>query len=388
MKKINHHGGDHVAIPSPTSNSGHVTLTAITATDAYANFVNSLDSESSRRSYLNSFSHFMRFCGLHSYSDMLALATDDLHPLKRLEGLIRDFIVHMREDKKLSSATVMAYSASVAHFYEMNDITINWKKLKKFKGKLRKTVEDLPYTRKQIKALLDQASLRDRCIILLMASAGLRRGAIPPLRLKDLQRMDKFSMYKITVYKKEQEQYVTYCTPECARYVDHYLQYRERLGEILSPTTPLFRKEFDPASSMQVARPEPLTYMTISNVMQTLLDRTGVRPKTQTVYSKTNLMQCHGFRKFFDTQCINHDMNPLYCEYLMGHKSGLIKSYFKPTDTELLEGNDKSVGYIGVIPYLTINATEEENERLRQQVETLQVEKSQIEELHKGNECY
>jgi hypothetical protein len=49
---------------------------------------------------------------------------------------------------------------------------------------------------------------------------------------------------------------------------------------------------------------------------------------------------------------------------------------------ELLEGNDKSVGYIGVIPYLTINATEEENERLRRQVKTLQVEKSQIEELH------
>jgi integrase len=290
MKKINHQEGNHVGIPSPTSSSS-VAVTTIAATDAYANFVNSLDSEASRRSYLNSFSRFMRFCGLDSYSDMLALATDDLHSLKRLEGLIRDFIVHMRENKKLSSATVMVYSASVAHFYEMNDVTINWKRLKKFKGKLRKTVEDLPYTRKQIKALLDQASLRDRCIILLMASAGLRRGAIPTLRLKDLQRIDKFSLYKITVYKKEQEQYVTYCTPECARYLDQYLQYRERLGEILQPSTPLFRKEFDPASPMQVARPEPLTYMTISNVMQALLDRTGVRPKTQTVYNKTNLMQ-------------------------------------------------------------------------------------------------
>jgi hypothetical protein len=154
MKKINHYRGDHVAISSPSGTSS-VATTAITTADAYANFVNSLDSEASRRSYLNSFSHFMRFCSLDSYSDMLALATDDLYPVKRLEGLIRDFIVHMREDKKLSSATVMAYSASVAHFYEMNDVTINWKKLKKFKGKLRKTVEDLPYTRKQIKVLLD-----------------------------------------------------------------------------------------------------------------------------------------------------------------------------------------------------------------------------------------
>ena len=153
MKKIDHQEGNHVGIPSPTS-SRSVAVTTIAATDAYANFVNSLDSEASRRSYLNSFSRFMRFYGLDSYSDMLALATDDLHSLKRLEGLIRDFIVHMRENKKLASATVMVYSASVAHFYEMNDVTINWKRLKKFKGKLRKTVEDLPYTRKQIKALL------------------------------------------------------------------------------------------------------------------------------------------------------------------------------------------------------------------------------------------
>ncbi len=116
--------------------------------------------------------------------------------------------------------------------------------------------------------------------------------------------------------------------------------------------------------------------------MSILLDKTGLRPPTQN-HNKTSLMQCHGFRKFFDTQCINHNMNPLYCEYLMGHKSGLIKSYFKPTDTELLEGNDKSVGYSGVIPYLTINATDEENEQLRRQIETLQVEKSQIEALQK-----
>ena len=43
MRKINHHGGDHVAIPSPTSSRGSDAVTDITATDAYANFVNSLD---------------------------------------------------------------------------------------------------------------------------------------------------------------------------------------------------------------------------------------------------------------------------------------------------------------------------------------------------------
>ena len=65
----------------------------------------------------------------------------------------------------------------------------------------------------------------------------------------------------------------------------------------------------------------------------------------------------------------------------MGHKSGLIKSYFKPTDTELLEGNDKSIGYVGVIPYLTINATEQENEKLRKQLQKLTIEEDHITQL-------
>jgi hypothetical protein len=33
----------------------------------------------------------------------------------------------------------------------------------------------------------------------------------------------------------------------------------------------------------------------------------------------------------------------------MGHRSGLTKSYFKPTDQELLEGNDKALGYVAAI---------------------------------------
>ena len=215
----------------------------------------------------------------------------------------------------------------------MNDITINWKKLKKFKGKLRSVVEDVPYTRQQIKTLIDNTTLRDRCMILMMASAGLRRGALPNLRLKDLQKIEKYGLYKIIVYKRDQEQYTTFCSPECARLIDQYLAWRERLGEKLQPECILFRREFNTTSLMRISKPRPLESNSISRIMSILLDKTGLRPPTQN-HNKTSLMQCHGFRKFFDTQCINHNMNPLYCEYLMGHKSGLIKSYFKPTDME------------------------------------------------------
>ena len=88
-------------------------------------------------------------------------------------------------------------------------------------------------------------------------------------------------------------------------------------------------------------------------------------------------MQGHGFRKFFDTTSTIAGMNPVYIEFCMGHSLGLKGRYAKPSPTDLLEGNDKNLGYISAINDLTIN---EEN-RLRIEVETLRVEKSKIDEL-------
>lgn len=90
-------------------------------------------------------------------------------------------------------------------------------------------------------------------------------------------------------------------------------------------------------------------------------------------------MQTHGLRKYFHTTCINSGMNPMYSEYLMGHRSGLTKSYFKPTDTELLEGNDKALGYVAAINDLTIN----EEHRLSKKVNELQLKNDQIVEMEK-----
>lgn len=163
----------------------------------------------------------------------------------------------------------------------MNDIIINWRKLKKFKGKHHGVVEDAPYTHEKIKTLTDNASQRDRAMIMLMASAGLRRGALPGLRLKDLQRIDKYDLYKITVYKKEQEQYITYCTPECTKAIDKYLQWRQQLGEQLKQSSLVFRTEFNTESNLHISSPKPFRAESIGHNIADLLDRTGVRPRTQ-----------------------------------------------------------------------------------------------------------
>jgi integrase len=207
-----------------------------------------------------------------------------------------------------------------------------------------------------------------------MCSAGLRRGALQYLRISDLEKIDKYNLYKISVYKKEQEQYTTFCTPECTKYIDQYLDWRQRLGEQLKPNSPVFRIEFDTVT--EVNRPKPVSVYLVAFMIERLLDRTGIRtPVTGDNLQRTELMQTHGFRKFFKTTSINAGVHPLYSEYLMGHRSGLTKSYFKPTDAELLKGNEKALGYVAAINDLTIN----EEFRLHKRIDELTKEKDEIE---------
>jgi integrase len=333
--------------------------------EAYSNFINSVNSDITRREYNTNFSYFMKFCQVQTYEDMLLI------PITHIESKVRDYIVLLRHTRKLSPATVHNYITPIIHFYEMNGIVINWKRLKKFKAKVYNVIEDRPYNREQIKTLIETATLRDKCIILVMCSAGLRRGALAYLRLRDITKIEKYNLHKINVYKKEQESYTTFCTPECARYIDQYLDWRERAGEKITPNSPLFRIEY---SINHVNRPKAVSAWVVAHMIHQLLNRTGVRVAAETRV-RTELMQTHCFRKFFKTTCINAGMNPLYSEYVMGHRTGLTKAYFKPTDKELLEGNDKALGYVATINDLTIN----EEYRLHKKIDEITKKKDEIE---------
>src|SRR6478672_1985111 len=103
--------------------------------EAYHNFIDSISSDMTRKIYRINFSYFMTFCKIADYEEMASL---QVHVL---EGLIRDYIVYLRQERRLSPATVSGYIAPIAHFYSMNDLEIRWKKLKKFKAKHYNVVE-------------------------------------------------------------------------------------------------------------------------------------------------------------------------------------------------------------------------------------------------------
>jgi hypothetical protein len=68
-----------------------------------------------------------------------------------------------------------------------------------------KVAEDRPYTHSEVQMIVARASLRNKAIVLLMSSAGLRVGAIPLLRIKDIEPVDKYNLYKINIYSRSKK---------------------------------------------------------------------------------------------------------------------------------------------------------------------------------------
>jgi hypothetical protein len=104
-------------------------------------------------------------------------------------------------------------------------------------------------------------------------------------------------------------------------------------------------------------------------LLDTILLKAGLRTIDHTSkFNRKDVARAHGFRKFFTTQCINSKLNSEIREMLLGHKIGLASCYYRPTQEDMLNE------YLKAVNLLTIN---EEN-RLKQKVETLEIEKSQL----------
>jgi integrase len=310
--------------------------------------------------------------------DYGALIADE--PLM-IQSRIIDYIIYCRDVKRLSPGTIRTDAAGIKHFYNMNDIELKWKKIYSFEGEYYRVVEDRGYTHQEIKKMVDIADIRDKALLTLMASTGMRLAAIPPLQVKDLTEIESPDVYQIEVYKKYKERYVTYCTPESKKYLREYLDYRKRRGERIQDNTPLFRKLFDKYDSIQTANPIPVATSTIKNVVKELLDKTGIRPPARLTEEeiaagkrskRTNLPAIHGFRKFTITNMIRAKLEYNARERLVGHSlKTLDLNYDRREQEELL------AEYVKAIDFLTID----DSNKLRREVDHYKVKASQFDSL-------
>lgn len=258
--------------------------------DLYFNFINSIKSEVTKKIYENDVKYYLKFCNLTKLSDLLTI-TD-------LQKQIIKYIMSLRK-RGLASNSISTMLNGIFHFYEMNDVPLNKKKINMFNGEFTRKIVHRSYTHEEIGKILDVSDLRMKVIVLLMASSGMRIGAIPLLKLRNLEKID--SLYKIIVYVGSNSEYYTFCTPECTSFIDAYLQYRVQNGEKLHKDSFLIRDQFDITDIEQICnKSKGIALNTIKVIVHTILIKSGVRTVDHSIkYNRKEVPKSHGFSKFF-----------------------------------------------------------------------------------------
>jgi site-specific recombinase XerD len=201
-------------------------------TQQYRYFLDSIASEATKKTYAY---HLRQFCRHFKTDDCVRLVDTNIHP-SLTEAQIIDYIVHLKS-KGNSFSSINVALAAILHFYLINNVTLNRKKISLFLGKhVVKIERGRAYSIEQIAKILTVCDERTKALILLLASTGVRIGAIPQMKRKHFTPLvNDISM--IYVYDGE---YFTFCTPEASKALDEYFQYRERCGEKFGPNTLLF----------------------------------------------------------------------------------------------------------------------------------------------------
>jgi integrase len=329
---------------------------------AYFNFINSLHSEATKEKYKFCLEKFLN----HYRIDLLSFLK---LPQQDMTNLIIKYLV----DKKVSRQYKNLITATLKHACEINDIVLNWKKIKKFINSEKTGNEiagrDRGYTHQEIQQILNFSDQRVRTAFLILSSTGIRIGALRTLRVGDLEKIDG-DIYKVTVYSGDKEQYITFTTPECTKEIDTYLDFRARHGEKITDDSFLFVKKFD--VNLRLTKGKQLSDSGIKGVLDEIIRNCGLRQVNRTnQFKRQNIPMLHGFRKHFTKQFVDSKLNPEIREMLLGHKIGLASCYYRPTEEEMLGEYQKAIDNLTIDPA----------NRLQRKVDTLQVEKSLLDSI-------
>jgi hypothetical protein len=113
------------------------------------------------------------------------------------------------KQREISESTISNYYKATKLFCEMNDLTLNWKKISRGLPYGRKAANDRAPTLEEIQKLVEYPDRRIKPIIYLMSSGGFRLGAWDYLRWKHVTQITtnkgEVIAAKVLIYPGDQE---------------------------------------------------------------------------------------------------------------------------------------------------------------------------------------
>jgi hypothetical protein len=261
----------------------------------------------------------------------------------------------------------------------MSDITFPWKKITRGLPRARVSANDRAPTIKEIQKLVEYPDRRIKPIVYTMASSGIRIGAFDYLQWKHIvpiyNESKEIMAAKIIVYAGDNDEYYSYITPEAYVSLNDWMNFRRSYGENITGESWVMRdlwqtSNINYGANLGLAKyPKKLKSSGVKRIIERALWEQGLRKPLAPGEKRHEWKAAHGFRKFYKTRA-EQSMKPINVEITMGHDIGLSGSYYKPTESEILED------YSRAIDSLSISNV---NDRLEKQI-------SKLEEKNRDNE--
>lgn len=311
-------------------------------------------------------------------------------------------------NKEISSDAITGYFNAVKSFYEMNDLQLNWKRIRAGLPKPRSRANDRSPTLEEIRKLCEHPDRRIKVIVYVMCSSGIRIGAWDYLKWKHVKPItnaeylrwkkqylaghkqdhshimitkedeEKIIAAKLEVYAGEPEEYYSFITPEAYFAIKDYMDFRDKYGEKITGESWLIRDRWKTTNVKYSAKrslakyPKKLAVSAIKKLLNRAIWQQNLRQPLEEGVRRHEYKTTHSFRKYFKTHAQFSIQNSESVEFLMGHKTGLSGSYNRPVEYQMLDE------YLKAVDILTINNDAKVTALLQKQVTDL-TEKSEQE---------
>ncbi|MDW0186591.1 MAG: hypothetical protein QN785_10180 [Nitrososphaeraceae archaeon] len=365
--------------------------------DAFSRFLYGIKSDETRRSYVSKLEFFFDFYKIEG-NDIREKSKNFLEYTKKGKNITQKvtdlvlnymyFHIQRAQKKEISRGTIRNFYKPIKLFCEMNNVVLNWKIISKGLPRGTQNANDRIPTIDEILGVLKYPDRRIKPVLYTMISSGIRIGAWEWLKWKNVIPIydDKKTVIvaKIIVYDGEPDQYFSFITPEAYWSLKEWMEFREKQGEKITKESYLMRDLWNTGKIFINSRESNLTKGTMGNIsipkkasgnaIRQIFTRAwkiqDIRPPDNDI-RRHEFKSTHCFRKYFETHAMDK-MKLLNVKILMGHDTGLQKSYYKPSEKDILED------YLKVIDLLTIN---EVNKLKLEFEEKLRIEKSELEML-------
>jgi integrase len=160
--------------------------------------IEGIPSKKTQISYQRCFNHFLDRIKIHDLQVLLDFSQ------KVIKQMIVDYILYLRDERKLSRATIIINLSAILHFFQINndEFTLTLRNFRIHLPSDESIKEDRPYTIEEIRQVYNECDLRSRSIILLLCSSGMRMGALHSLQIGHVHQLDHGSKCNCLCWNK------------------------------------------------------------------------------------------------------------------------------------------------------------------------------------------